>query len=40
VGGFNTFGNKLADFKTVDALCEGLMDFVGTHEETPVNRWL
>lgn len=37
VSGFNAFGNKLANFKSVHSLREGTMNLVGTHDGTPVN---
>jgi hypothetical protein len=40
VGGFDPFGYHLADFKTVHTVRKGTMNFVGTHDFTPVNRWL
>src|ERR1035437_8841873 len=40
VGGFDAFGDQLADFKAIHTLREGAMDLVGTHDGTPDNRWL
>jgi hypothetical protein len=40
MGGFDPFGYHLADFKAVHPVRKGTVDLVGTHDFTPVNRWM
>jgi hypothetical protein len=40
MGGFDPFGYHLADFKAVQSVRKGTVNLVGSHDYTPVNRWM